>query len=96
MQRERPATMPGVFPRSQATRFMRAIEVTHGTNMTHKYAAGQVVLYDSRFGNNAARGQYTIVRGLPVESDNRLSYRIKSAAESFERTAEEHQLSPTD
>jgi hypothetical protein len=36
------------------------------------------------------------VRQLPVERDNRLSYRIKSASESFERIAEEHQLSRGD
>jgi hypothetical protein len=40
-----------------------------------------------------ARSTYKIVRQLPVESDNRLMYRIKSAAESFERIAEEQQLS---
>jgi hypothetical protein len=36
------------------------------------------------------------VRALPVENDNRLSYRIKSIAENFERIAEEHQLSRGD
>jgi hypothetical protein len=30
---------------------------------------------------------------LPVKNDNRLSYRIKSLSENFERIAEEHQLS---
>jgi hypothetical protein len=63
--------------------------------MGHKYSVGQVVYFDSRFGYNAARGQYKIVRLVPVERDNRLVYRIKSAAESFERTAEEHQLKTT-
>jgi hypothetical protein len=33
---------------------------------------------------------YTIVRPLPIERDECLSYRIKSAAEAFERVAEEH------
>lgn len=60
--------------------------------MSHKYSIGQDVYYESQFGNHAARGVYKIVRQLPVESDRRLSYRIKSAAESFERIAEEHQL----
>ncbi len=41
-------------------------------------------------------GQYKVVRPLPVENDNRLSYRIKSLAENFERIAEEHQLSQND
>jgi hypothetical protein len=29
---------------------------------------------------------------LPIERDNRLNYRIKSVAESFERTVEELEL----
>ena len=64
--------------------------------MNHKYSNGQDVYYAARSGNNAARGKYKIVRQLPIERDNRLSYRIKSAAESFERIADEHQLSRTE
>jgi hypothetical protein len=64
--------------------------------MNHKYSAGQSVYYSSQFPNNAARGPYKIVRRLPVENDNRLSYRIKSAAETFERIAEEYQLTRSD
>lgn len=64
--------------------------------MDHKYSAGQSVYFSSPFPNNAAPGPYKIVRPLPIENDNRLSYRIKSAAESFERIAEEHQLSRTE
>ena len=64
--------------------------------MNHKYAAGQDVYYEARFGNNASPGKYKIVRQLPIERDKRLSYRIKSTAESFERIAEEHQLTRTD
>ena len=64
--------------------------------MPHRFSAGQHVLYELTFGNNAARGKYVIVRALPVENDNRLAYRIKSVAETFERIAEEHQLSRTD
>jgi hypothetical protein len=60
--------------------------------MSHKYSAGQDVYFDPQFGNNASRGKYKIVRQLPIERDKRLSYRIKSTAESFERIAEEHQL----
>jgi hypothetical protein len=33
---------------------------------------------------------------VPVESDGRLTYRIKSAAEAFERTAEESELTLAD
>lgn len=61
--------------------------------MAHKFSIGQVVNYEPTFGNTAARGKYKIVRLVPVENDNRLSYRIKSMAETFERIAEEHQLS---
>jgi hypothetical protein len=64
--------------------------------MTHKFAAGQSVYYEPTFGNAAARGTYTVIRTLPVENDSRVSYRIKSIAESFERIAEEHQLSTPD
>ncbi len=61
--------------------------------MAHKFAVGTSVYYQPAYGNMAARGQYKIVRQLPVENDNRLAYRIKNVAESFERIAEEHQLS---
>jgi hypothetical protein len=64
-------------------------------DMNHKYSTGEDVYYDAQFGNSAARGKYKIVRPLPIEH-NRLSYRIKSTAESFERTAEEYQLTRTD
>jgi hypothetical protein len=64
--------------------------------VNHKYSAGQDVYYDPQFGNNASRGKYKIVRSLPIERDKRLSYRIKSTAESFERIAEEYQLTRTD
>ena len=64
--------------------------------MSHKYSAGQNVYYEPQFGNDASRGVYKIVRPQAVERDQRLSYRIKSTAESFERIAEEHQLSRSD
>lgn len=64
--------------------------------MTHRFAAGQNVYYEPTFGKAAVRGQYTVVRTLPVENDSRVSYRIKSVAENFERIAEEHQLSDSD
>jgi len=62
----------------------------------HKYATGQNVYYSPAFGNPASRGKYKVVRALPIENDNRLAYRIKSLAESFERIAEEHQLTRTE
>ena len=54
-------------------------------------ARGATVQFEG--GAAAARGLYKVTRQLPVENDNRILYRIKSAAETFERTAEEHQLS---
>ncbi len=65
---------------------------TASTDMAHKFAGGTASII-SRPRNMAARGQYRIVQQLPVENDNRLAYRIKNAAESFERIAEERQLS---
>ncbi len=64
--------------------------------MNHKYSAGQNVYYEPQFRNNGSRSKYKIVRQLPVEGDKRLSYRIKSVAELFERIAEEYQLTRTD
>lgn len=64
--------------------------------MPHKFAVGSSVYYEPSHGNAAARGTYKIVRQLPVENDDKRSYRIKSIAETFERIAEEHQLSRGD
>ena len=61
--------------------------------MTHKFAVGATVHYEGGTLAGGARGVYKVTRQLPVERDNRLVYRIKSASETFERTAEEHQLS---
>ena len=57
--------------------------------MPHKFNVGVSVHY---LGAPAASGIYKIIRPLPVERDNRLLYRIKSASEGFERIAEEHDL----
>jgi hypothetical protein len=61
--------------------------------MPHKFGIGTSVYYNGGTLAPGVRGLYKVVRQLPVEMDNKLLYRIKSAAESFERTAEEHQLS---
>jgi len=60
----------------------------------HKYSIGQVVYFEGPFQYDAARGQYKVVRLVPIERDNKVVYRIKSATEAFERTAEEYQLTP--
>jgi len=58
----------------------------------HKFSVGQLVYFDGPFQRNVARGQYKIVRLVPIERDNKVVYRIKNAAEAFVRTAEEDQL----
>ena len=63
--------------------------------MTHRYSVGQLVYFDSTLRHHAAPGQYKIVRLNPIEKNDRLIYRIKSAAEKFERSAEEYQLTTT-
>jgi hypothetical protein len=63
--------------------------------MGHKYRIGQHVYYRPSIKHPAA-GIYEIVRTLPVESEGRLTYRIKSAAETFERTADESDLTLAD
>jgi hypothetical protein len=64
--------------------------------MPHKFAVGANVRYDGGTMTPGARSAYKVTRQLPVEGDNRLLYRIKSVAETFERTAEEFQLSRGD
>jgi hypothetical protein len=61
--------------------------------MSHKYAVGQDVYYSPPVKHSAARGIYKITARLPVENDERNTYRIKSAVEAFERTADEVELS---
>jgi hypothetical protein len=65
-------------------------------SVPHKFHVGASVHYEGDRNAPGARGTYKIVRHLPVEGDNKLMYRIKSAAENFERIAEEHQLRRAD
>ena len=60
--------------------------------MAHKFRIGQDVYYRPSIKYSAAPGIYTIIKTLPVESEDRLAYRIKSAVETFERTADESEL----
>jgi hypothetical protein len=58
-----------------------------------KYAVGELVDFDNR--NAAARkptGPYAVTRILPVEDGGWPSYRVKSAAEPFERIAKEYEI----
>jgi hypothetical protein len=54
---------------------------------------GKAVYCESGFSSSGGRGVYKIVKQLPVEQDNKVVYRIKSPSETFERTADESQLS---
>jgi hypothetical protein len=62
----------------------------------HKFPIGANVHYDGGTLTPGARGNYKVTRQLPVERDNRIIYRIKGVAETFERTADEYQLSRSD
>lgn len=64
--------------------------------MPHKFNIGASVHYQSASINPAARGIYKVTRQFPVERDNRFMYRIKNAAETFERIAEEQDLKRAD
>jgi hypothetical protein len=64
--------------------------------MSHKFPIGASVTYDSGSQRGGTRGSYKVVRQLPVERDNRIVYRIKGVAETFERTADEFQLNRAD
>ena len=51
--------------------------------MAHKFRIGQDVFYRPSIKYSAAPGIYTIIKALPVESEDCLAYRIKSPAETF-------------
>lgn len=58
----------------------------------HKYKVGQAVdLRPGRWSFPASSREYKIVRVLPIEAGERM-YRVKSAAEAFERIAKESEL----
>jgi hypothetical protein len=59
----------------------------------HRFAVGDTVRYAPAQHIPAASGVYKVVRRLPIERDNEILYRIKSQSETFERTAEEEELS---
>ena len=58
----------------------------------HKYRIGQLVLYmPGKLQQSVPAGDFKITRLLPADGAE-LQYRIKSAAEPFERIARESQL----
>ena len=72
---------------------MKRSDAEGGLSLTHRFGVGQSVEFETGTGLVRGAGSYKVVRLVPVENDNRLCYRIKSASETFERIAEEHQLS---
>jgi len=61
----------------------------------HKFNVGEVVDFSQRrLALPTLRGRYEIVRLLPSDGDgSQFQYRIKAPSESFERMAQESQLS---
>lgn len=62
--------------------------------MPKSLAVGDRVYFDAPLGTGS-QAEYTIMRVMPVENDDQRRYRIKSAAEHFERVAHEDQLTPS-
>jgi hypothetical protein len=59
--------------------------------MPHRYPLGARVRL-SFPQRNAAAGSYEVMRQLPFSSDGELQYRIKNAAEDYERVVKESDL----
>jgi hypothetical protein len=59
-----------------------------------KFAVGQVVFFTPSFSQDSksAVGPYEIIRRMPTEGADEISYRIKSQINGQERVAREHQL----
>jgi hypothetical protein len=64
--------------------------------MGHEYGVGQDVYYSPPIRHGTAPARTKILARLPIESEGRLTYRIKSAIETFERTADESDLTFAD
>ena len=59
----------------------------------HKFALGQIVDFDTRVTPlPRPRGPYEVTRVLPAEDVRSRTYRIKSKAEPFERSAKEYEI----
>jgi hypothetical protein len=59
----------------------------------NKFAIGQIVDFDSRvMPAPRPNGPFEVVRVLPAEDSHSQTYRIKSKAEPFERSAKEYEL----
>jgi len=59
----------------------------------HKYAIGQIVDFDARVTPlPRPSGRFEVTRVLPAEDVRSQTYRIKSKAEPFERSAKEYEI----
>jgi hypothetical protein len=59
----------------------------------HKFAVGQFVDYDRKLTPSPRpAGPYEVTRVLPAENAETQTYRIKSKAEPFERSAKEYEI----
>ena len=59
----------------------------------HKFAIGQIVDFDTRVTPlPKPSGPYEVTRVLPAEDVRSRTYRIKSKAEPFERSAKEYEI----
>jgi hypothetical protein len=62
--------------------------------LDHKFQVNQVVqFFPNRSVDHKAKGQYTIVRLLPMEG-NTPQYRIKHKIDGHERMVQENELGP--
>jgi hypothetical protein len=59
--------------------------------MTHKFVVGQAVDFNKRHPRMSG-GPYEVVRVLPADKDDSPTYRVKSQAEPFARSAKEADL----
>jgi hypothetical protein len=59
----------------------------------HKFAVGQFVDFDKKLTPSPRpAGPYEVTRVLPAENADAQTYRIKSKAEPFERSAKEYEI----
>jgi hypothetical protein len=72
----------------------RGVRKTIKGNPMHKFQVGQSVDLIPRVIRQAAKGSYEIIRLMPGNEDEPV-YRIKSAAERYERVVPESELEPS-
>ena len=58
-----------------------------------RFVTGQIVDFGAAaVPNPRPKGPYEVLRALPADDGKSCDYRIKSAAEPFERVAKEHEI----